>query len=379
MSVVKKRLKVLKYLLKQENGAIVFLTALILLGLGGVIMTPVLSYMSTGAKATQVYEDKSFELYAADAGVEDAIWQIRNGTANVPALGNSVLYSLGETLNGQTGSVTIYNIDDTTYKITSTATGSGGGTTSVESYVDTETVSYLDNAITSSGNVTLKNGVTVEGDVFYGGSLTDGGATVNPEPTHTNVDVPDSDEVDLFYKNQVIGLSPDYGLTIDVDSGIESSPVLVGPLYVIGNLTITGSGWLRLNGTVYVTGNIEVKNSCTIEMNDNTIFTRGDIDLKNGCTFIGSGCIIAIGKIDFRTNNDTDPDGFIFVMSLEDNVILHNADTFTGALGGNVEVELKNGCSLNNPDPPESLNLPDEFESIGSDSASFDVTHWKVT
>jgi hypothetical protein len=63
--------------IKDETGQVLII-ALILLALGSLIMTPLLSYTSTGLKAGQVYDRKSDELYAADAGVEDALWNIKN-------------------------------------------------------------------------------------------------------------------------------------------------------------------------------------------------------------------------------------------------------------------------------------------------------------
>jgi len=58
---------------------------LIALTLGMVLITPMLSYMSTGVKAAAVYKRVTDELYAADAGVEYAMWCIKNGlTVNSP-------------------------------------------------------------------------------------------------------------------------------------------------------------------------------------------------------------------------------------------------------------------------------------------------------
>ena len=51
---------------------------LILLLLGGLIIAPLLAFMSTGLIAGQAYEERMSELYAADAGIEDAIWKITN-------------------------------------------------------------------------------------------------------------------------------------------------------------------------------------------------------------------------------------------------------------------------------------------------------------
>jgi hypothetical protein len=50
---------------------------LIFMVLGSLTITPLLSYMGTALKAGQLYEDKTDELYSADAGIDDAIWQIK--------------------------------------------------------------------------------------------------------------------------------------------------------------------------------------------------------------------------------------------------------------------------------------------------------------
>jgi hypothetical protein len=66
------------------------LSVLILMLVGSLVIAPLLSYMGTGIKTTSVYRDKSRELYAADAGIEDAKWQVKYD--NVKTLTNPVLY-----------------------------------------------------------------------------------------------------------------------------------------------------------------------------------------------------------------------------------------------------------------------------------------------
>jgi hypothetical protein len=61
---------------KNESGQGALAMVLILLMLGAVILTPLLVFMDTGLKAGQVYESKLQEFYAADAGIEDGLWQI---------------------------------------------------------------------------------------------------------------------------------------------------------------------------------------------------------------------------------------------------------------------------------------------------------------
>jgi len=70
--------KVLTHRGKNESGQGALAMVLILLMLGAVILTPLLVFMSTGLKAGQVYESKMQEFYAADAGIEDGLWQIKN-------------------------------------------------------------------------------------------------------------------------------------------------------------------------------------------------------------------------------------------------------------------------------------------------------------
>jgi len=55
----------------------VLVVVLIVLLLGGLTIAPLLGYMRTGLNTGQMYEGKTDDLYAADAGVEDAIWQIK--------------------------------------------------------------------------------------------------------------------------------------------------------------------------------------------------------------------------------------------------------------------------------------------------------------
>jgi hypothetical protein len=44
---------------------------------GSLIIAPMLNFMGTGITTTSLFRDKSQELYAADAGIEDARWQVK--------------------------------------------------------------------------------------------------------------------------------------------------------------------------------------------------------------------------------------------------------------------------------------------------------------
>ena len=55
------------------------LLVLVLLLLGSFLIVPLLGFVSTGLKTGLVYEKKTDELFAADAGMQDAIWHIKYG------------------------------------------------------------------------------------------------------------------------------------------------------------------------------------------------------------------------------------------------------------------------------------------------------------
>lgn len=64
-------------MIRDEKGQALILV-LILLLVGGLITAPLLGFMSTGLMVGQVFENKMDGLYAADAGIEDALWKIMN-------------------------------------------------------------------------------------------------------------------------------------------------------------------------------------------------------------------------------------------------------------------------------------------------------------
>jgi len=73
-------MKLLKKINKKESGQALILV-LVLMLVGALIITPLLGFMSTGLMVGQVFEEKMDRLYAADAGVEDAIYNIITPTA----------------------------------------------------------------------------------------------------------------------------------------------------------------------------------------------------------------------------------------------------------------------------------------------------------
>jgi hypothetical protein len=104
--------------LKRETGQ-ALVVVLVLLMFGSLVMPPVLSYIGTVLKTGIGYQNKTDELYAADSGIEDAIWQIKYDRLEVlfdePVydiynFDDTWEYDLEEPINGITPAITIQNV-----------------------------------------------------------------------------------------------------------------------------------------------------------------------------------------------------------------------------------------------------------------------------
>jgi hypothetical protein len=97
---------IIKNIQEREDGYI-FIPSVIILVLCSLIIIPLLNLMGTGLTAVQTHYENTNRLYAADAGVQDAIWKIINGEGPDPEADppSPVLYDI--TLNDKNISVRI--------------------------------------------------------------------------------------------------------------------------------------------------------------------------------------------------------------------------------------------------------------------------------
>lgn len=101
---------------KREKG-FAYVAVLILMLVGSLIVTPLLSYMTNGLITSKLYDEKAKALYAADAGIEDAYWNLKNDNteATIPGYNNydfatDFTYYLPEQVNGYDVEVTLKNV-----------------------------------------------------------------------------------------------------------------------------------------------------------------------------------------------------------------------------------------------------------------------------
>jgi len=354
----------------------VLIMVLILLVVGGLILTPLLGLMSTGMVAGQVYENKTDELYAADAGVEDAIWKIEN---DVP---DSYPYQYTEPLvvNDKNVTITIFREDlDPTcgeqlnYQIISTATSEDGSNTTIDthlsvSYMDLS--AFLENAIVSDDTIWLKGDTAVNGDVWLPDEedlRLDSHVTINgtvKDEDDESIVWPTAEQFSSYYMEDVEG-AYDPGSFIDIK---DLNPKNIGPWYREGSLGVDNTGdpaTIVLEDTIYVVGNLDfiqpgASHNYTINLNGHTIFVAGEFTLASSSVGIsGSGCIIAVGDVNFQPNIVGDEDDFVLVMSITGETFVHPSGDFTGCIVGDAHVQLQPGSTINWISPEgKGLDVP---------------------
>lgn len=360
-----------KRLARDEKGHVLTLV-LILLVIGGLIIAPLLGLMGTGLIAGQIYERKTDELYAADAGVEYAIWKIITDPPDTLWVDSNIGY-----VNEKVVWVSIEPVYEPSlgqiYKITSNATTDSNSSTTIEAYVKPK--SFLDNAITSKTDIDLHH-ANIVGDVQYGGDLTETNSNIDGEEINeTYAKWPEADELSSHYLKDVEGLDPypypslnvlEYPTIPPLYRGNWTDPEQKFDLKIYNNCA---NQTTSLEGTVYVTGNLDIAMTnlaFTLDLNGQTIYCEGDVRLGTKVTLTGTGCIIAEGDIVFQPSMESNPDDFVFVMSIGGTVnfrpsVEPSGGTFYGSLAGDVSVDLQNASFYWQPlGEGEELNFPGE-------------------
>ena len=358
---------VVKKLVRSEQGAALILVLVVLL-VGGLIAGGLLQHMGAGLLSGEVYARRTAELYAADAGVEDAIWKIQHDKTPLCAAFRNWTYPSPSDppfiVNGRSVEVTIEYLDGGIYRITSiAATADGGntaaivGTTTVDAYLS---ASYLDlsalleHAIVTNGavdiDVDLSGKTTINGTIWMPDDDPDNykfGPNVEYDPEK----ILDSDDVQITWPTYE-DLSVYYlGLLDDpIDPGASINILYTHDLsdsYRNGALTIDNTGdpaTLTLNGTLYVAGDLEFpaagSHNYTVNLNGNSIFVEGSIRAWSQIGFSGSGCVIAKNDINFQPGIASEDGKFVLFMSVTGGVQVNPQGDFTGCIAANGQVSL---------------------------------------
>ena len=316
-------------LIKKQDGHI-FLLTLVLLALGGLMLLPVLSFMGTGIKVSELHEEEMLSLYAADAGIEDALYVLQYQSPDISAFpytgnisdinGNHVEYTIELELVGE---------DTQSYKITSDAMDVlSGSVTTVEVYIKVTEIYSAYGVLALDGDINFGGGVEMgdqsglatnihaNGNIDGGASITtvSGNATATGTIDHINVT-----------GDYTITENVDYEVTVDIDTSVNSSYYqdAWGGSYYGGDLTVTNYTTL---GPAYIAGNLTIKNGGTVNLTGH-VWVRDSVIIKGAIdsTAVASEntsvedmyAVISEDDIDFSGTPDVGSDGhYIFFISL---------------------------------------------------------------
>ncbi|MCL0082563.1 hypothetical protein M1O14_02415 [Dehalococcoidia bacterium] len=338
--------KLANRLIQGQKGQALMLT-LILLGVGGLILTPLLNFMGTGLMAGQAFDEEMKEFYAADAGVEYALWHLTSGNLTVP--GNGTENLTGFTINHNTVNVSVQNIresmGETIFRINSTASGDSGSTT-IKSDVSIKKPFYFA-AATTGGDLDFGALLSiVTGDIYAHGNIdasvvigVTGNATATGEidawleivgGTKTEhlrppLRFPSAERIkalteQLREEAEQGGTHYD-DYTIKRDSWLPLQPPSpyyydLGPKYIKGDLIIEtdhGHKEIRLTGTVYVRGDVKIIDRYWW-LPDHGFFFKGP------GTLVAEGNITLIPPVALFADPHLDADQIPLIMSTDGNI-----------------------------------------------------------
>jgi hypothetical protein len=296
----------MKNLVRDEKGAALIL-ALILLLVGGLMTAALLNHMGSGILLGEVHERRTAELYAADAGVEEAIWKIQQGEIGVcPAQPIEPPFNI----NVNDKSVTVYveyDLDTGMYRLASVAITDGDGdggvaaidsSTTVEAYVEAMAFDLLSGALVSMSDIDFSKDCVVSGDVYYVGEIM-GSDYAHTEGEEIQVPLsafPTQEQNEAFAQQfrdeALLGGTHNGAMTIDADATL-------GPKHITGDLYIEMGVTVTLTGTIYV---------------------EGSVTAKKDSAFTGSGSILAVGDITLEKLPNYGIEGDSIIMSLNGDI-----------------------------------------------------------
>lgn len=382
--------KIIKLLRGKQSGQVLVI-ALALLGVGSLMIAPMMSLMGTGLNAGRDTEIKMYELYACDAGVQDAMWQINNIEMAYPDVRD-----LEPQYPGPGPWYYTYTSDEEPQfydprdpdeempvhvKIMLLYMQDGYGTYQVQSWVGNEnwedastkldvviTTTWLDfaflldNAITSPGEVNLQPGSDVEGGIVCPPPGPQGSGTYDDWDQDTIIFWPTANEIIEYYLRDVDIDNPYADDELDL-LGADAS---LGPEYIDNDAVFdfqnTNPGQkageeptLTLDGTIYLKGDtmFPTTKDWNLDLNGHTIFVESNttgggnaLDITDSVNILGHGCIVAIGDIYFSPKTGSNPSDFLFVCSIDGEVIFNPQGDFYGAIAGEEVVNLQPNVDL---------------------------------
>jgi hypothetical protein len=321
-----------------KNGFVVILATILILTAGMIIISSVgyISLNNIRAIKNNIYSLKSY--YLSEAGIEDSLIRLKKGmnlpSSNNLTINNGIATIKVENLVG--GSKTIESSADFSgrfrkVRIVCTTTTDGvsfhygaqagdggiimgnnsrikGNVFSNGSIIGLGGKGYIDNTVkvATIGSKTESliigedayahncNNCTISGKLYYsGGDL--GGCSAVGGVFQSSIEQPlplpiSEEEINKWKNDAVTGgaFTGNYAIT-------GGTSKFLGPIKIIGNLTVQNLSTLTITGTIWVTGNINLGNNSLVKLSEDygaasgIIISDGIIIISNNSQISGSG------------------------------------------------------------------------------------------
>jgi len=363
-------MKFLRSIHRNEQGYALLVSVFIIFVFTLYAVIPLLDFMGTGLTTTKNTGVHTQEIYAAEAGVYDAMWKMIMIDSGVPKgiFDPPLQYSIDGGVNNKQVDVTMSRNNSFNFNIESEATDlKTGHQSTVESDVAIIGVSGLDLAefakfaVTSNGTIGADfYNVKINGNIW----IPDANNYSGKPPTGEIIEAPitgwpTEEQLCTYYSYLVDTSNPYSNSVINI-----SNPTLRGPLYAYGagNYVLTGTG--NLTGALYIDGNLYIDQYARISLDGNTVFTTGNFQTHPMSYIAGPGALLALSDMQFSPNVAP---SYLLVMSVHGEVDFQPSGNFIGAVGGNVDITMRPNSSITWQDPGVgNLDLPGIYNHIRS-------------
>jgi len=349
--------------LRHKNGMASFIVALIVLGIGLIIVLSIAFLVTTQQKITTNICNSSQAYFTPEAGVEDAILRVRknmtipSGNYNVPIGNEQAIVTINNPIGGSRTITSQGTKNNLWRKVQAVNTLSGdnvqfffgaqvgegglemepnarikGNVYANGSIINNSGTAYIDNNVIIAKNGNRLEGIAVgENATVYscinstigknltyvnGGDLN--GCAVNGSTTPQNDEIPTENLPISLNQVATWRQAAEKGSVwpndMVIDSDIALGPLQIGTPLSPKNLDITNKKTLRINGTIFVTGNINICNQCKVELSQaaygaasGVLLADGKISVDNNAILQGSGLSSSYLLL-LSTNNSVNPD-----------------------------------------------------------------------
>ncbi|MDO8487085.1 MAG: hypothetical protein Q7S45_02235 [Candidatus Curtissbacteria bacterium] len=310
--------------LKLKSGQILVITVIflaVILILSTSLFTSVTAFLKFGSNSIM----REQAVHLAEAGIDKTLWQLNQTAGTYTGETNTPV--------GTTGTFTVAVTDKSPGIKTITATGFVPNAAApkekqiikVDTSISSETISFRYAVQVGAGGVNMENSSQINGNVYSNGNITGSGTSKITGDAYAveTISSPDPTVLGTKYPNQPPSIMPtiDYQYWKDAataggttncggDCSFTSGFIDLGPKKFVGNLILQNTVYATMNGPIYVTGNVDIKNSAVLKLNNNfgsngtVIISDGKITVQNGGSIMPT---------------DANPKGYIMAVSTSTN------------------------------------------------------------